>query len=156
MGSKRGGLLFGVIVGTLLGVLFAPRKGKEIRKQLKDEVSKGGLGMHTLKKNFKEMGQDVANTAEEAYYSPEVQTAVQKGKKQVDHFMHEAGQQVGKYIDDDQIKVVSNKLHDAGKKVKALRNKVMHEMGFTKNPLHKKAKKSSKPRTRKIKIRKQK
>ena len=63
--KKGGGLIFGVIMGTLLGVLFAPRKGKDLRKELKQEVSKGGIGAETLKKNFVEMGHDMANTAEE-------------------------------------------------------------------------------------------
>jgi len=83
MGNKRGGLFFGIIMGTLLGVLFAPRKGKELRKQLSDEIGDGGIGAKTLKKNFMEMGKDMTSTAEEVYMKPEIQKKVQETKKKV-------------------------------------------------------------------------
>ena len=144
MGNRRGGLLFGVIVGTLLGILFAPRKGKELRNQLKNEVSKGGMGVETFKKNFKEMGHDVASTAEEVYARSDVQKAVRSGKKHVDDMMRNAGEQVGKvekylHIDDEQLEQVSEKIHNASKKVQnklhTLKHKYMGDLGFTKKPL---------------------
>ena len=166
MGNKRGGLLFGVIVGTLLGILFAPRKGKELRNQLKNEVSRGGMGVETFKKNFKEMGHDVASTAEEVYTRPDVQKAFRDGKKQVGKMVHDAKDIGEKYlnIDDEQIEQVTNKIHNASKKVQGklhtLRHKYMGDLGFTKKPLKQKKspprKTSKKSRTKKIKIKKRK
>jgi len=90
MSKNKGGLLFGVVVGTLMGVLFAPRKGKDLRNALKKEVEDGGLGAETLKKNFVEMGQDIAETAEEIYEQPEVQKQVKVGRKYVSGFLKTA------------------------------------------------------------------
>ena len=138
MSNKRGGLLFGVIMGTLLGVLFAPKKGKELRKEFQNEVSKGGFGTETLKKNFKEMGSDMADTAQEVYAMPEVQEQVNKGKKHVDTLMKKVGGQL-----------------------KAFGQKFMGDIGFTKKPISKSTKSSTaaskvspKKRSRKVKIHK--
>ncbi len=90
MGNRRGGLFFGVIMGTILGVLFAPRKGKELRKDLKEEVKRGGLGTATLKKNLLEMGKEMAASAETIYEKPAVKKQINKGKKRFYKFVDEA------------------------------------------------------------------
>lgn len=178
MSNKRGGLLFGVIMGTLLGVLFAPKKGKELRKEFQNEVSKGGFGTETLKKNFKEMGSDMADTAQEVYAMPEVQEQVNKGKKHVDTLMKKAEFHVNKaeqkvkdlgekYLDLDEEKMheASEKFHSVSKKVggqlKAFGQKFMGDIGFTKKPISKSTKSSTaaskvspKKRSRKVKIHK--
>ena len=157
MGNKRGGLIFGVIMGTLLGVLFAPRKGKELRKQLKDEVAHGGMGTETIKKNFKEMGQDMATTAEEVYNMPEVKKQVVKGKKHVDKFIRKAESKMNKAeqkvkdlgekyldLDGEKMEEISGKIHKASKNVqgkiqtfreKLMGQKIMKELGFKKRPI---------------------
>lgn len=94
MSNRRGGLLFGVIMGTILGVLFAPRKGKELRAKLKKEVKAGGVGSETLKESFLEMGKEVASSAERIYQKPEVQKQVVKGKKRFYRFVDEAGKRL--------------------------------------------------------------
>ncbi len=90
MGNRRGGLFFGVIMGTILGVLFAPRKGKDLRAKLKKEVEAGGIGSETFKESFLEMGKEVANSAEKIYQKPEVQKHLIKGKKKLYGFLDEA------------------------------------------------------------------
>ena len=94
MQNKKGGLLFGVIVGTLLGVLFAPRKGKELRGQLKKEIEKGGLGTGTLKENFIEMGHDMAETAQKISEKPEVKRTIKKGKQHAEKIYRKAKEKV--------------------------------------------------------------
>ena len=163
MSNKRGGLFFGIIAGTLLGILFAPKKGKELRKELKQEVDKGGLGTETLKKNFAEMGQDIAGTAEEIYSQPEVQKNVNKGKKQLGKILTNADakmQEFGeKYHDLGQ-----EKIYEANEKVrhgiKMMKKKIMSDDGIMKRRVSKivnkvkKAATAAKKRTRKIKIKK--
>ena len=57
--------LGGVAVGTLLGILFAPAKGSETRKKIRESGTKlsdnvretfrkGREGLHSLKENIKE------------------------------------------------------------------------------------------------------
>jgi len=152
-------------MGTLLGVLFAPRKGKDLRKELKQEVSKGGMGTETLKKNFVEMGHDMANTAEEVYKMPEVQKQVGKGKKQAAKLMEKAGDQVNKAerkvkdfsekyldLDDEKIQQVSHKIQRASKNVQGklhtMKQKLMGDMGFTKKPISGKNQKAKSSRSK--------
>jgi gas vesicle protein len=159
MGNKRSGLFFGVIVGTLLGVLFAPRKGKDLRNQLKKEIQEGGVGTETLKQNFTEMGHDMADTAGEVYNTPEVQKQVVKGKKHVDKLLRKAGEQMGgaeqkvkdlgeKYLDlnEEKVQRVGAKIQKASKnvqeKIQTIRHKFMGNMGFTKKPISTASKKS--------------
>lgn len=108
MGNKKGhGLIFGVIAGTVLGILFAPKKGKELRKQLKTEVQKGGYGTETLKENFMEMGKDMKETAEDVYHQPEVQKQLKKGKRKMNEMLDVA---------EDKVHEVEGRIQKTGKK----------------------------------------
>jgi len=83
MARKKGGLLFGIIMGTLMGVLFAPGKGKELRSRIVKEIDDGGLGTKALGNDFKMMGRDIADTAQDVYEDPRVQGGVKKGRKSI-------------------------------------------------------------------------
>lgn len=80
--SRNGKFLFGAIVGALFGLAFAPKKGSDLRKELHDEIKKGGHGEKTLQKNAKIIGVDVANTAKEVVEDPEVQKQIEKVKEE--------------------------------------------------------------------------
>ena len=59
MGKKRngfGGFLFGALVGAGLGVLFAPKSGKETRQELKEK-------MDELVKKVKELDKEEVKEA---------------------------------------------------------------------------------------------
>ncbi len=81
------GLIAGVLAGTAVGVLFAPKKGNEIRKKLKKEIKDGGLGIDAIKETFSEMGKEISDSAIECYEevskNPEVKKAGKAIKKQV-------------------------------------------------------------------------
>ena len=49
-------LITGVVAGTALGMLFAPKKGEELRKNFKTEIDKGGIKFETLKEAASKMG----------------------------------------------------------------------------------------------------
>jgi gas vesicle protein len=81
MARKKGGLLFGIIMGTLVGVLFAPGKGKQLRDKLLKEIQSGNLGTKTIGKSFKMMGRDIVDVGRVAYENPRVQKNITTGGK---------------------------------------------------------------------------
>lgn len=117
---KKGplGWLIGIVTGTLVGILFAPKKGEELRKNLKKERQKGGVGLDTLKGAYKGLGKEIADSAKEGYQLPEVQKVVRKAKKgledvkkttralihdgmeQMEHLADKAKKQGGKTLND--------------------------------------------------------
>jgi gas vesicle protein len=86
MAGKKGGLIFGVMIGTLMGILFAPRKGKEWMSKVVKEIDEGGLGTKTIGNNFKKMGQDIAETALNVYDNPRLKRGLKKNTKSVKQF----------------------------------------------------------------------
>lgn len=66
--SKKAGkisLLLGLSLGTIAGVLFAPSKGKELRKNIRHEINKGGTGISAVKRSLKGMAVDMVDTADQ-------------------------------------------------------------------------------------------
>ncbi len=80
MGKHRSGLFLGILAGTALGILFAPKKGKELRESIKKERRSGGYGLESIKDGFVEMGKEVVTTAKTAYESDSVQEQIGKAK----------------------------------------------------------------------------
>jgi gas vesicle protein len=73
-------LFAGILTGTALGILIAPKKGKEIREGFKKELEKGGSGMGTVKKTFSEMGKELTGTAKETYETVKKSPQYKKGR----------------------------------------------------------------------------
>ena len=122
MGKHRSGLLFGVLAGTVLGILFAPKKGKELREQIKRERDEGGLGVDALKEGFVGMGKDMAGTAKDVYESETVQDNLSRAKVKAKEYADMGKEKMGEAA------------HDAIKHAKKLSKKATN---FTKKKIGK-------------------
>lgn len=85
-------LLAGVVAGVGLGILFAPKKGSELRKNLKDEVKKGGCGLDTLKGAAVDMGKDMKDTYGELEKTEKFKQAKSEIKKHAKDAKKKAGE----------------------------------------------------------------
>ena len=74
-------LLAGLAIGGLVGLLFAPKKGSEFRKQLKKDFEEGNYGVNAFKDEFMTMGKDMGNFTSEVAKHEDVQEYLKKGKK---------------------------------------------------------------------------
>lgn len=81
--SGKFGWFLGMILGTMFGVLFAPRKGKDLRSRIKADRKKGKLGIAPLQDDFKVLGKEVAALAKDLYDSDTVKQLVEMGRKRV-------------------------------------------------------------------------
>lgn len=77
------GWFLGLVFGALFGVLFAPRKGKELRDKMKADRKRGRLGIAPLSDDMMQLGQEIAQIAKDIYYSEHVSSIVEKGRKQM-------------------------------------------------------------------------
>ncbi len=93
---KRSKFMFGIVMGALLGLAFAPKKGKELREEIKSDFKKGGNASKILQKNATQMGQDILETAKEVYDTPEVQKHLNKGKKEAAKILHTVKDEITK------------------------------------------------------------
>jgi len=96
MSNKGSNLLLGIVAGTVLGILFAPKKGKELREEIKQERQKGGMGFDTIKEGFVTMGREIAGSAKEVYGSEQVQRGIDKAKDFASDLVEDGKQKAGK------------------------------------------------------------
>lgn len=76
-------LLTGIIAGTAIGVLFAPKDGKTVREDIKKELDEGGTGLNTITKTYTGMGKDLHSTSKRAYEKASETEEFKKAKKTV-------------------------------------------------------------------------
>ncbi|MDA1060961.1 MAG: YtxH domain-containing protein [bacterium] len=76
-------LFAGIIAGTALGVLFSPKKGKDIRKNISDEIDQGGTGLRSIKDTLFGVGHEISETDAYKQVSSEAKKAQKKAAKAV-------------------------------------------------------------------------
>ncbi len=108
-------LLAGVLAGTALGILFAPKKGDEIRKNIKKEVKGGGTGFSTIKDTIVEMGHDIGDFSKGTYGELNKHESFRKGVKTVKGYAAKAKKEAKNIIDDT---IPSAKRKQAAKAIK--------------------------------------
>ncbi|MFC1811005.1 YtxH domain-containing protein [Patescibacteria group bacterium] len=96
--AKKTGLFLGLLAGTALGILFAPKKGKVMRDKIKKELDEGGYGLEAVKEGFVGMGKEVVDTAKEAYETDEVQEQIGKAKDVAEEYMEEGKKRAKKAV----------------------------------------------------------
>jgi gas vesicle protein len=120
-----------MIVGTLFGLAFAPKKGKELRKDLKEELDKGGNGKKLLKNTATEMSKDVAATAKELYQDPSVQKQINKGKTEIGKVVKDVKQEITKKKAEFE-KLAKGKIKETKEKIQDGIKHAEHEASATK------------------------
>lgn len=81
MGKKLKGLIAGLALGGLMGILFAPKKGKDLRENIKKDITEGNYGVNALKNAFVAMGKDVGDFTGEVAKNKDVKEYLAKGEK---------------------------------------------------------------------------
>lgn len=74
-------LLTGLALGGLIGILFAPKKGSDLRENLKRDIEEGNYGVNALKDAFVGMGKDMKGFSKEVSKQKDIQEYLTKGKK---------------------------------------------------------------------------
>lgn len=73
-------LLAGLALGGILGLLFAPKRGVELRESFKKDIDEGHYGLNALKNAFVGMGKDMKDFTSEVAKHEEVKEYLTKGK----------------------------------------------------------------------------
>lgn len=73
-------LLAGLALGGILGLLFAPKKGVELRESFKKDIDEGHYGVNALKNAFIGMGKDMKDFSGEVAKNEDVKEYLTKGK----------------------------------------------------------------------------
>jgi len=116
-------LLAGLVTGTALGVLFAPKKGKETRKNIKGDFKDGGTGYSTIKDTMTTMGKEIGDTAKHYYDeisdNEDVQKGVAKAKEYGGKAKNKAGKLYKEHVPASKRKQIKKSIKKAKKSVKS-------------------------------------
>lgn len=91
MGKSRGlfGWMIGILTGTALGVLFAPRKGRETRDRIQKARKSGGFGHEPLFADIKKLGEEIGAVTKGAYKHSELPSLIRTWRKKLQELSEE-------------------------------------------------------------------
>lgn len=136
-------LLTGILAGTAVGVLFSPKKGKELRQNFKKELKEGGTGLNTVKSTFKDMGKEIGDYVEHVSETEEFKKGKAKVKKYAGIAKKEAKRIIKKNVPARTIRKAEKLVTEAKETVKGVVKKVQ------KKAVPKKSAKKAQPRKKK-------
>ncbi len=58
-------LFAGLLAGTAVGILFAPKKGADTRNKIRSEIKHGGTGFSAVKETLEGVGKDLSGSCKE-------------------------------------------------------------------------------------------
>lgn len=110
-------LLTGIAAGTIIGVLFAPKKGSETRKMIKEDIKKGNFGVNAIKDTATGMGKDVGDTYSEISKEVSKNESLKKGintaKDVAEKAKDKAEELYKEYVPADKRKKINETIKDA-------------------------------------------
>lgn len=113
MAKKKCNMIgFGLFVGFVLGLSCATRKGKEFRDDLWEGYRKEGIlgKWRVVTHELSGAGQEFINMFDELFRSPEMKTALEKGKTHLEKLQTEGEKKIKEVK-----KTVANKASEAAK-----------------------------------------
>ena len=115
MKKGKGFFLVGTVLGGLFGLLFAQRKGEDLRKELKESYKREGWqgNLKVAKKEGQKIAGDVQEVVEDVKQSDKVQELVKKGKQKAGEL-----EKIGKKRAEEFMSSVSDKANDVIDKFK--------------------------------------
>jgi gas vesicle protein len=81
--SKAGYLLVGIGIGSLVGILFAPKSGEETRKYLVKKAREGSESTQEKVRELKERAEDIVERGKQAVTQKkrQIATAIDAGRE---------------------------------------------------------------------------
>ncbi len=120
-------LVAGLLAGVGLGILFSPKKGKDIRGDIKDEVDEGGTGLGAVKDTLVGMGKDIGDTCKECYEEVSDSDEYKKGKKKLGKYAKKAKKDAMKAYKSHVSAGTRKKIKNTAKKAEKTAKKVISD-----------------------------
>jgi len=128
------GILAGILTGATLGLLFAPKKGEETRKNIKKDIKDGGYGLSAIKDTAKGFGEDFSDVAKDIYSDISKDERVKKGFSKAKEMASNAKDKAEElYIE----KVPSSKRKEISKTVNNAKSTIKKNLEKAKETLNK-------------------
>lgn len=99
------GIFIGTLLGSMYGMLFAPKKGTALRKELQDAHAKGDKVYQVLAKELGMVGKESVEVVKEMFESEDFQKFLKMSKAKIDELAETAAQKGGEYTEEMQKKL---------------------------------------------------